>query len=85
MSQPKPIRRADAFEMLYVVRHKQMLEYQKQIAPFTPTIRDLMEIWGLKSTSIVKETLSKMAKRGLVIRRERGAKHAYYAVEAAHE
>lgn len=57
-----------------------MLVLQDEIRPFTPTVRELMEVWNLSSTSAVHRTLAELEEAGLVITRKRGARSKYYAV-----
>lgn len=52
-------------------RHEQMLEFQAKIAPFTPSIEDLRDVWAMQRTS-VHYTLRKLVAMGLCIVRERG-------------
>lgn len=68
---------------LYRERHQKMLDLQDEIRPFTPTVRELMEAWGLNSTSVVHRTLTKLEESGLVITREMGPGKKYYAIEQA--
>lgn len=65
---------------VHVDRHGKMLEYQKQIAPFTPTIRDLEELWDVRSTAVVVGTLKHLGDWGMVIVRQHGETKSYYAV-----
>jgi hypothetical protein len=63
-------------------RHTEMLRYQKSIAPFTPTLRELMEVWNLDSTNTVSVILINLLAAGVVIVRQVGKDaHHYYAVE----
>jgi len=66
---------------LLVKRHQSMLAYQKEIAPFVPTVRELMGLWRLNTTSIAHLTLQHFVESGLVITRKRGDKTFYYAIE----
>ena len=52
----------------FLERHKAMLEKQKEIAPFTPTIRELATLWGI-SVSAAANTLRILERMGLVISR----------------
>lgn len=61
-------------------RHKQMLYFQSQIDPFVPTIRELVDVWGINSTSHAKYILDEMDKHGMVKTREHGNSKSYYAV-----
>src|SRR6266545_5670075 len=36
---------------LYRERHKQMIDYQAQIAPFTPTLEELTKVWNVEKTA----------------------------------
>jgi hypothetical protein len=65
---------------LCLERHQKMLEYQEQIAPFTPTIRELQELWGLSSTSVTLTTLRYLVGMRHVITRRHGKLDRYYAV-----
>lgn len=62
-------------------RHKKMVAYQEQIKPFTPSVRELVEVWGVHSTCAATSTLQRLEKSGLVISRSMGSKKYYYAVE----
>lgn len=66
-----------------LLRHKQMLQFQKEIAPFTPTTRELMELWGYNATSAVSYTLHVLLAAGLVIARSNGSYSKYFAVRKA--
>ena len=61
-------------------KHTLMLEYQKRIYPFTPTVRELCTIFDLPSTSSVIYVLKKLEKDKLVISRKKGNVKSYYAV-----
>lgn len=61
-------------------KHQAMLDFQKEIAPFTPTVRDLMNVFGLASTSAVAYTLEQMREQKMVITRISGKSRKYYAV-----
>lgn len=67
---------------LHLRRHKQMLKFQEEIKPFTPTIRELVSLWGLKTTSATHATIRYLVNCGYVIERRIGDEHKYYAVEA---
>mgnify|MGYP000465852248 CR=1 FL=1 len=63
-------------------RHGVMLRYQDEISPFTPTMRELGHIWGIRTTSHTSYVLNNMLKNGMVITRKVGnRKKVYYAVE----
>lgn len=67
---------------LHIERHGEMLKYQKKIAPFTPTFRELMDLWGLRTVSSVYFTLNFLSDIGLVTSRGRGKKKTqFYAIE----
>jgi len=66
---------------LLTQRHLTMFAYQKEIAPFLPTVRELRDLWYLNTTSAVHLTLQHFVESGLVITRERGDKTFYYAIE----
>jgi SOS-response transcriptional repressor LexA len=59
-------------------RHQQMLDYQAEIAPFPPTLREMMIVWKLQSTSAAAWVLRLLTKQGLCVTR----KGRYYAIEA---
>ena len=61
-------------------RHKSMLEYQKKIYPFTPTLKELQALWKLNTTSAVVSSIHNLEREGLIISRERGRKTFYYAI-----
>jgi hypothetical protein len=65
-------------------RHKQMLDFQHSIAPFTPTVRELGTLWKLNSTSATRYILEKFVSLGWCISRDSGYGPftRYYAVEA---
>jgi len=64
-------------------RHGRMLEFQDQIKPFTPTIRELVDLWGVRSTSAAAYILERLVDHGLVITRSHGdVKDSYYAIPA---
>ncbi len=65
----------------YLERHEQMLKFQEEIFPFTPTIRELMKAWNVGSTSVARNTLHELVDRGLVVTRMCGSAMHYYAVE----
>ena len=60
--------------------HAEMLALQEQIQPFTPTIRELANAWGYRSTSTVRFTLDQLVEKGFVITRELNSKTSYYAL-----
>jgi hypothetical protein len=63
-------------------RHRMMLEFQEQIKPFTPTVRELMELWGVNTTSAVCLALGRMEELGIVVTRRHGERQdSYYAIE----
>jgi hypothetical protein len=63
-------------------RHTAMLHYQKSIAPFTPTVRELMEVWKVDSTNTVSVILNNLLATGAVVVHKVGKTgHHYYAVE----
>jgi len=66
-----------------IKRHASMLTYQKRIDPFTPTIRDLQKLWGLRTTSAVHRAIREMEKNKLVISRRHGLSKKYFAVDSA--
>ena len=59
-------------------RYKLMWEYQQSIAPFTPTMEELVAVWRVKSKEVVSLTLENLVQEGLVTSRKRG-KHTQYA------
>jgi hypothetical protein len=61
-------------------RHQAMLELQEQIAPFTPSIRDVMTAWGLSSTSSTLYVLGLLVRDGLCKTMSVGKVTRYYAV-----
>lgn len=65
----------------HIKRHKKMMRYQKKIAPFTPTIDELLIVWKLNTKSHVIYCLNNLIKLGLIITRKHGIKTYYYAVE----
>ena len=65
--------------------HRAMLQYQKSIAPFTPTVRELCGVFKTPSTSHCLFYLKKMVARGMVITHRAGSSARYYAVEQAAE
>jgi ribosomal protein S25 len=60
-------------------RYEAMLEYQREIHPFTPTVRELMEKWGMRHVSVAYYTLRKLEKSGKVVSRKHGKTKSYYA------
>lgn len=72
---------------LLMQRHRVMLEFQKQIHPFTPTMQELMELWygGDKENrqliSTTRYILRRMVENGLCVTRKRGKNTYYYAIE----
>lgn len=62
-------------------RHSQMVKYQKKIAPFTPTIRELMKLWDMRTTSHVNQALERMLEYGMLKTRAAGSATKYYAIE----
>lgn len=62
-------------------RYRRMLEFQEEIKPFTPTIRELMELWKLSSSSAVMYSLRRIGQMGLLLEREYGKTTRYYAVK----
>lgn len=67
-------------EKLLLQRHAAMLKYQKEIAPFTPTINELVGVWGMRSSSHAYQVLQRLEERGMVVTRYKNAKR-YYAVK----
>ncbi len=63
-----------------VQRWRQMLAFQDEIYPFTPTYDELMVVWGLSRTGAFY-TLKKLDGAGVLWKRERsdGTKTSYYA------
>lgn len=64
------------------LRHRQMLALQRDIKPFTPTIRELMVTWDYKTLSAVHYMLQQLHVRGLVVTRAAGTYLRYFAVRA---
>jgi hypothetical protein len=62
-------------------RHSAMLKYQKDIAPFTPTIRELEKLWRLNTTSAAHLTMDHLVSSGRAIFRKCGKTVKYFAVE----
>ena len=60
-------------------RHASMLEYQSKIQPFTPTIRELKELWGLNTTCAVHLSLQRLESAGVVVSRKHGKTKSYFA------
>ena len=60
-------------------RHESMVKYQKDIFPFTPTMRELQKLWGLNTTSAVFLCLNRMKERNMVYTRKHGGSVSYYA------
>jgi hypothetical protein len=56
-------------------KHQKMIEYQKEIKPFTPTVRQMAKVWGIKSTGAFY-ALNRMLKIGAVSYNGR----QYYAI-----
>jgi len=66
---------------LYRERHKQMIDYQAQIAPFTPTLEELTKVWNVEKTAAAW-SLKHLVEMGLCVYRNIGKhKRSYYAVE----
>lgn len=62
-------------------RHNQLLDYQTKIFPFTPTIREIQDVWGMNSTAPVRNTLDRLIEMGRIQTRDIGEnKTQYYAV-----
>lgn len=70
-----------ALDEIFIKRHTLMLEFQEEIKPFTPTIRELADIWKLKSASVASYTLKVLEIAGLVVK----SGHEYYAITEAHD
>lgn len=64
---------------LVLERHAKMLDLQEDIYPFTPTLRELQELWNLNTTSAVRRSLEYMVELDIVSFRLRGVKRYYYA------
>lgn len=61
-------------------RHAAMLEYQKKIAPFTPTLRELVELWGMRSTDNAARVIERLERDGRAVSRVHGKTKSYYAI-----
>lgn len=61
-------------------RHQKLLDYQEEIFPFTPTIREIQEVWEMNSTAPVRYTLDKLVELESVLTRTHGSKTQYYAI-----
>jgi hypothetical protein len=68
---------------VHIDRHKAMLALQAQIRPFPATLRELQQLWNLRTTSSVRRTLDYLVKHGLCVTREHGRATSYYAVVIA--
>lgn len=69
-------------ELMYEERYEKMVEFQEEIKPFTPTVRDFSTVWGLSGTSPALACIKQMIKRGMIVFRETGEKKGrkqYYA------
>ena len=64
-----------------MMRYEYMLFHQNEIYPFTPTIRVLRDLWGLKTTSSVHSTLKNLEELGYVVSRKNGKTKKYFAVK----
>ncbi len=62
-------------------RHAMMLAFQRKIAPFSPTMQEVAEIWGVVP-SHCRAILERMVGLGLVITRKRHNWTFYFAVSA---
>jgi len=67
---------------LLISRHRKMVDFQEKIKPFTPTIGDLLCVWGVNSKNTVFVILRKMEAMGLVKTRKAGDGKKYYAINA---
>lgn len=67
---------------LHLERHSKMLDYQKKIEPFTPSVRELQRIWNLRTTSATWLTLKRLEGLGLIISRNISDKSQYFAIKA---
>lgn len=66
-------------------RFDMMLQWQRDNFPKTPTIRDLMALWKLRSENTVKNTLNALMAKDLVRTFKRGQYKGYYAVDDKEE
>lgn len=60
--------------------YKKMLDYQEEIKPFVPTLRELMIVWNVGSMGAVTHHIDSMLAAGLLLTRQRGNSKSYYAV-----
>jgi len=60
-------------------RWEMMLVYQEEIKPWIPTMRELIVVWKVASTSVVRNTLINMVKEGMAVSRKSGNSTEYYA------
>lgn len=61
-------------------RHQKMLEFQSEIYPFTPTIRELQEIWNLSTSSAAFDVIKKLIEMDCIKSRTKGKHTQYYAI-----
>lgn len=64
---------------IHFQRYQLMLEYQENNKPWTPSITDLIQVWGVQPTA-AHRTLKLLKASGLCITRKRGNIQQYYAV-----
>jgi Fic family protein len=62
------------------IRHTKLLDYQASISPFTATLREMQDVWGMGSTATVRYTLEVLVELGFVVKRTKGKTTQYYAV-----
>jgi sugar-specific transcriptional regulator TrmB len=61
--------------------YNQMVDYQRIIQSFTPTVRELAQLWGLSQTAAYY-TLRQLEGKGMAVTRIHGNTKSYYAVTA---
>lgn len=62
-------------------RYNKLIDYQKEVYPFIPKVREIQKVWNTKSTGAVVYILNKLVDMGKVRKRSVGnRKNEYYAI-----
>ena len=70
--------------------HQKILDYQKEISPFTPTMRELQKVLDYSTNSCIEYFLKRMWQMNWMVRRNmategKRSKYIYYAVKIPDE